>query len=301
VNIKIKPDSFTNPEYFPPSNEPIESVINYFFFMVAIDHRTSLPGKLFEGYVDGKLYHGSDLLYRLGMIKYEENPDFFSPRKMSKMTIEDVKKWLSVDEPRRIVIHDPEVRAFLLRDAGIKLLKLYDGSFLNLIQESKGYLYSKIDGGFIERLRVFRAYEDPVEKKPFLLAKFLERRGLLKIKDLENMQVPVDNHLVRVALRTGIVNGIEKLSDLFMWKREATREEDIIIRLIIRRVWKIISEISGINPGVLDDFLWMFGRKTCIREKPLCEECVLKDLCKAYPDSSRKQLNEHLYYDTWYY
>ena len=300
-NVKIKPDPFTNPEYFPPSNEPVENVVNYFFFMVAIDHRTSLPGKPFEGYIDGKFYHGSDLLYRLGMIMYEENPDFFSPENMSKITADDIRRWLTVDEPKRITIHDPEIRAFLLRDAGTKLLKLYDGSILNLLRASKGYLYLKPNGGFIERLKIFRAYEDPVEKKPFLLTKFLERRGVLKVMDSENMHVPVDNHLVRIALRTGIVDEIEKVKELFMWKREATYEEDIIIRLIIRQAWKIISKLSEVNPSILDDFLWMFGRKTCLREKPMCEICPLKNACKAFIDTKRRQLYEHLYYNTWYY
>ena len=300
-NIKIKPDQFTNPEYFPPSNEPVENVVNYFFFMVAIDHRTSLPGKPFEGYIDGKFYHGSDLLYRLGMIMYEENPDFFSPENMSKITADDIRRWLTVDEPKRITIHDPEIRAFLLRDAGIKLIKLYDGSILNLIHVSKGYLYLKPNGGFIERLKIFRAYEDPVEKKPFLLTKFLERRRLLEVKDPENMHVPVDNHLVRVALRIGIVDEIEKMDELFTWKREATYEEDIIIRMIIRQAWRIVSRISGISPSTLDDFLWMFGRKTCSREKPTCEGCLLRNICRAFISIKRRQLYEHFYYNTWYY
>ena len=93
----------------------------------------------------------------------------------------------------------------------------------------------------------------------------------------------------------------EKVKELFMWKREATYEEDIIIRLIIRQAWKIISKLSEINPSILDDFLWMFGRKTCLREKPMCEICPLKNACKAFIDTKRRQLYEHLYYNTWYY
>ncbi|OYT56351.1 MAG: hypothetical protein B6U76_04010, partial [Desulfurococcales archaeon ex4484_217_2] len=57
----------------------------------------------------------------------------------------------------------------------------------------------------IDRLKTFRAYEDPVEKKSFLLVKFLERRGIFKPIDKENLHVPVDNHLVRIAFRLGIV------------------------------------------------------------------------------------------------
>ena len=94
-------DTFTNPEYYPSKEFEEESVARYFIFMVSIDHRLSRPGKPFEGFINGKFYHGADALYRLGMKKFNENPDFFSPKNMAKITKENVKEWLTIMNKNR--------------------------------------------------------------------------------------------------------------------------------------------------------------------------------------------------------
>ena len=293
-------DEFTDPRYYPPEGEDEEQVARYFFFMVAIDHRTHLPGHEYKAVIDGQVHSGADLLYRLGMKRYLENRAFFSPESMANITREDVEEWLNVNEAK---IRDPDVRAYLLRDAAVKLIKLYEGQVMELIKASSGYLYSPrgVKEGLIERLKAFRAYEDPVEKKPFLLFKFLERRGIVKVKDKDRAQIPVDNHLTRIAIRLGLVKVDEKLKEVFLWKREATWEEDIIIRLAVRRAYKRLSEERKIDIMILDDFLWSFGRRVCGAEKPRCNECPLSDVCDAFHEESARMLKEHYYYDTWYY
>ena len=311
-NLKIPIDDFTDPKYFPPRNTDAETIARYFFFMVAIDHRTGTLDKNFEGYVGGDFVHGADALYRLGMLIFEKDPDFFSPKRMSRIARSDIEKWLVITEPEKIAIRDPEIRAFLLRDCGEKILKMYDGSVLGLIEASDHYLYSVVEGGFIDRLRIFRAYEDPVEKKSFLLAKFLERRGLLRVKDPENAQVPVDNHLVRIAIRSGLVIPSDDLRKYFVsWKQETSREEDVLIRLVIRMAYKKVTELANISPFILDDLLWLLGRKICVRGTPKCDwgtidelnvkGCPLRTFCEAYNKKEKLRWNEHRYFNTWYY
>lgn len=306
--IKIRPSDFSDGILFPSKNADRESVLNFFFFMVAIDHRTSKTDS-FRGIIDGKEYKGSDLMYRLAMLKFQQDPSFFDPHNMKKITGRDIKEWLSISEPTKVIIHEPDTRAFLLRDAAIKLIKLYDGSVENLIRRSQEMLYNPPEGGFVERLKVFRAYEDPVEKKPLLLAKFLERRGLLKIRDKHSKHVPVDNHLTRIAIRIGLVEIVDKeLFNAFMWRREASREEDILIRMIIRQAYDLVSKRMFIDPFVLDDFLWSFGRTTCLPRNPRCfgdntqgQLCPFLKICKAHEDRDRRLMKEHLYFSTWYY
>jgi len=226
---------------------------------------------------------------------------------MSEIAVEEVKAWLSVSEPKPATVWDPEVRAFLLRDAGGKLLKLYDGRVSNMVEEASGRLCG-VPGGFIDILKVFRAYEDPVSKKSFLLAKFLLRRGLLKVIDLENMEVPVDNHVTRVAVRLGIVEPLGE--NPFASQREVSWEEDVIIRLQVRRAFKLVSKLSNMDPGLLDDLLWSLGRKICLRPRPLCDEgvevlgirkCPFRSVCAAYEREERRTWLEHNYTNTWYY
>ena len=145
-----------------------------------------------------------------------------------------------------------------------------------------------------------RAYEDPVEKKSFLLYKFLERRGIFEAKDKENIHVPVDNHLTRIAIRFGLVVVPKEFEEIFLWRKEADRFTDIILRFHIREAYKEVSRLSGIPPTRLDDFLWMHGRNVCTTP-PLCEKCPLKESCNAYRNPVLKKYREHYYLNTWYY
>ncbi len=306
-------DDFTDEELYPPVSADRETVTRYFLVMVAMDHRLSRPGRPYEAEVDGKLYHGADLLYRLGRIMLEEDPDFFSAERLEKVTEEDVKKWLSRG---RASPPDARIRAFLLRDLGRKLRLLYGGSAYRIIVESRGLLRGPPGEGLLDRLKVFAAYQDPVEKKPFLLVKFLERRGVLQVEDPWNKEVPVDNHLARIAVRLGIVEVDSQTLEKIAAGIEFSPEEDVMLRYAARVAYKIVSQESGIDPLVLDDFLWMFGRKCCTRESPTCRggcrdgcsriggcsggKCIFQHVCRAAADA-RYMVPEHRFLETWWY
>ena len=308
------PDTFTDPKYYPPEGTDGELVLRYFIFMVAIDHRTSRYED-FEGFVDGEFYHGADLLYRLGSRKFEENPDFFSPEHMSRIGVDEVREWLKVKgkEGKERTIWDPEVRAVILRDLGLKLLRLYGGRVRNLIASSRNRL-KWVGEGLIERMRVFKAYSDPVEKKAYLFVKFISRRRLFTYLDPENSEVPVDNHLARIALRMRLVLPDEYILQKVRLRQPFTWKEDIGLRYAVRRAYKLVAKGAGTDPLILDDFLWMFGRACCTREKPLCVsgcsgKCRMYSLCsdgcpfREFCDwmSTPEEIIEHIYQDTYYY
>lgn len=312
----LTPDDFTDSRYYPPRGASRETVASYFLVMVAMDHRLSRPGRPYEGYVDGEFYHGADLLYRLGAKRLEEDPDFFTAERLSRISVSDVIEWLTVEyKGRKVTPPDPQIRAALLRDLGIKLQSLYDGSAYEIIATSRGYLRSG-GIGFIERLKVFMAYQDPVEKKAFLLAKFLERRGVLNIVDTNNKEVPIDNHLTRIAIRTGMITLDEEMREAVAAGRPFTWEEDVMIRIAARIAYKEAARAGGIDPFIMDDFLWMFGRRCCTRESPVCQTgctarcrgiggcqeagCVVQPYCLAASEPLY-MLPEHTYLDTWYY
>jgi hypothetical protein len=190
--------------FFPGKNSLEEDTVRYLLVMVAMDHRLSRPDTRYEAFVDGEYYEGADLLYKLGKKVFDKDKEWFSPERLSTITKKEVIEWLSPND--KVRPPDPEIRTLLLRDIGLKLLKLYSGRASSLYKESCGKIVDRIRGcGLIDRLKVFQAYNDPVEKKPHLLAKFLIARGLFSPIDNDNERVPVDNRLVRLALRTGIV------------------------------------------------------------------------------------------------
>ena len=287
-----------DPRFYPDKNEPFENVLRYFIVMVAMDHRLSRPGKPYEACIDDKgCFHGADLLYALGKKKYDEDPEFFTPQHLMSIGIDEVKQWLSYGTA---VPPDPDVRAYLLRDLGLKLVKLYDGQVTELVMKSNNRIRGTLENpGLVDTLKVFRAYEDPVEKKALLFAKFIINRGLFK--QLDKLDVQIDNHLTRIAYRIGLVMVSGPLWEKIRKKIEVEPEEDILLRLNIRRAYRMVAEKSGIDPGDLDDYLWVHGRKTCLRdEEPKCDKCIFKSICIARRNKIF-MVAEHMFYNTWYY
>lgn len=286
AKLDLKRDMYLDTRFFPPINVDRELQLGYFAAMVAIDHRTSTPLGVFEGYVHGEFFHGADLLYRLGMLIFESDPEFFSSDRLSRLGYENAKKLLVFENK---ILWDFHVRTFLLRDLGQKTLELYS-SFKKLFNVSRVT-------EFVDRLRFFRAYEDPVAKKAYLLAKFLDGRKLIQFHDKENFEVAVDNHLSRLAIRLGIIS----FSDYSHIERqlEVPRDYDISLRLTIREAWKKVSEMSGVDPFTLDDFLWNFGRRICRQNSPRCANCPFDGVCLAR--SVGRYWLEHRHILTWYY
>lgn len=297
LETKISPLNVFDDRYYPPSSEPADRVLSYFLVMVAMDHRLSRPGRSYQAIIDGVEYRGADLLYRLGRIKYEEDPDFFTARRLANVEMEEVAKWLSAGQASP---PDLETRVMLLRDLGEKLDRLYGGNPINLLELAGNRLRGSLDKpGLLDLLKVFRAYEDPVEKKALLLAKFLTRRGLISPHD--GAGIPVDNHLTRIAYRTGLV-----MVSGTMWAKirdglEVSREEDVLLRMVVKHGYEEVAKRSGLDPFLLDDFLWVHGRNICLRDSvPSCDKCVFKGFCRARKNKSF-MVTEHFYYNTWYY
>ena len=300
-------DRFIDELYYPGEKEPRRSVALYFLVMVAMDHRLSRPNKPYEAVIEGERFHGADLLYRLGKIRYEQDPGFFEPESLAKTSVKDVLDWLCVGET---CPPDPETRAALLRDLGVKLIKLFDGRVEDIIgvDQLRG---NALKPGFIDLLRNFAAYSDPIEKKSFLLAKFLERRGVIRISDYWNKRVPVDNHVTRIAIRLGIVDLGDELLRKIARREEFNEAEDVLVRLCVREAWHRVAVIGGVDDFLLDDVLWSGGRRNCVRGSPTCSNCSRGALCRGSKCVFRrvcpvglgvsKPLDEHVFFNTWWY
>jgi hypothetical protein len=278
--VGVKRDSYLDPRFYPPPDDPLEDQIGYFVAMTAIDHRTSL-WEPFEGVAEGEFFHGADLLYRLGRLAYSRG--FFKAEKLAQLRPDEADVLLSINGKR---VWDFHTRVLLLRDVGKKVQRI--GGFANIPRDSLKKLK--------EVVKQMRAYEDPVEKKVLLLAKFLDGRRLADFKDIEEADVPVDNHVSRIAYRLGIV---DLNYDFLESGVETTREEDIRLRELVKTAWRIVAKFADLHPFALDDYLWNFGRRICTRENPKCDACPFKDVCKAH--SLRRYPPEHLHLATWYY
>lgn len=265
-------DPFDEPLLYPAVSDPPDLIANYFFFLVAIDHRTQRQGRKYIGQVDGVSLHGAELLWALAKRRYDSDPGFFSPERMAKVTSAEVARTFRVQLPTPVDVLGPEERATLLRDSAKLLASEFRSSALVLVERSKGFLVRSDGEGLLQFLKRFKAYSDPLNKKSFLLVKFLERRGLLQLQDPQNVHVPVDDVLQRVALRTGIAR-IEdgQLERKIKTGTPITSQEDLTIRGAVSTAFDALSTSLGMSPTRVDDIFWEFGRTHCTVPGPHCD------------------------------
>jgi hypothetical protein len=206
-------------------------------FLSAIDHQT---GYTEPHEVDGEgPYEGSALLWALGLRAERRAPGALTARSLLGVPAEAIAAVFRAGQDN---LHDPERRAKLWDDLAKGMLKDYAGQAEALIEASGGKLGGQ--GGVLFRLSEFDAYADPLRKKAFLVAKIWERRGWLTVSDPESWEVSADNVLMRLALRSGLVEqgDVDQV-------REATL-----------KAFKAVADQAEIPPPLLDDLLWEKGR-----------------------------------------
>jgi hypothetical protein len=130
----------------------------------------------------------------------------------------------------------------LWRDLAAGLNERYGGEAQAMLTAANGRLAGP--GGLLARLVAFEAYGDPLAKKAQLFAKICDRRGWFTVDDPENWNVSADNVLMRLALRSGLVEP----GDL------------PTVRAATRDAFKRVAAATAISPPVLDDMLWELGR-----------------------------------------
>jgi hypothetical protein len=223
--------------YEPPSVAEVPSP-DAALFLSAIDHGTGYRG---SHPVDGEgPYEGSALLWALGLAGERRRPGLLSSRSLADISAGELAELFRIDGQS---LRDPGERARLWRDAAAALNHAYGGSATELIAAAEGVLGGA--GGLLSRLSELEAFSDPLAKKSFLVCKIWSRRGWLSVRDPESWEVCADNVLMRLALRSGLVEpgGVEEV-------RAATRE-----------AFRLVAERAEISPPLLDDLLWERGRE----------------------------------------
>jgi hypothetical protein len=224
-------------DYEPPTFEEVPHP-DAALFLAAIDHQT---GYTEPHEVDGGgPYEGSALLWALGLRAERRAPGALTARSLIGV---DPQAIAAVFRAGQDTLHDPERRAKLWDDLAKGMLKDYGGQAEALIDASGGRLGGST--GVLFRLSEFDAYADPLRKKAFLVAKIWNRRGWLEVGDPENWEVSADNVLMRLALRSGLVE-------------QGDVDE---VRAATREAFKQVADGAGISPPLLDDLLWEKGRE----------------------------------------
>lgn len=280
--LGYNPISFDNPDLFPEPDEFIYP--NYVFFMVAIDHRTGFDDVMFK-------YHGSDLLFYLARKKLDEEPEFFTAKRLIKVTAEELKRAFTF---RGKTVDGVGERAYLLRDCARRLIDKYAGDFMNLLR------VSEFDAGkILPKLSEFRAYEDPLRKKSMLLLKILKRQGYVA----GTIEFPVDSVLVRIAISSGIVIVNPGIMAKIKAGEILDEREVKELRKLTQKALLMVAKDAGIEPDVLDDLLWTYGREMDSKniETALDERVDREALQKFIEFLRRQKIGKIRFPRSWYF
>jgi len=253
-----------NPYLKTPANETERCVqANYWFYVIAICQST----RMFQGKPHGRWVRGFDYLVEASQRCMEE----FTAERMKTYTAEALKVLLSDDfDPSHSPIDRVEERVEQLHDCACRLLRNYGGEAMAVYERSGGRLAG--EGGLLALLAEFAAYSDPLQKKSMVLAGMLHESGLWPLCDPQNLKVAMDYHIMRVALRSGMVKVKDMALARDLRERNPVSDElDQAVRTAVSAACDVMVQESGLSVHAFDKLMWHLGRSCCFYEHdPMC-------------------------------
>lgn len=121
-------------------------------------------------------------------------------------------------------------------------------------------------------LHMFRAYNDPVQKKSVFLLGLMANTAGWRYADSDALPPPVDYHEVRGHLRLDTVSIADTDLDRRILAREAvSAEDDVQIRAAVRdAILEIARHAGGATAMQLHYLFWNVFRNICLRGAPQC-------------------------------
>lgn len=295
-----------------------EQNLNYLFLMCTLlFDLKGLGGKMGKEWL-----HGSEFLFAVMKERTRRDPDLFDPVTSEATDTRRLDSFLSHIGNNRNHFNTRSLeRAEILKDTAHKLARNYKGEVSYLLDKSKGLLSRGDSKGLIQMMQKFKGYSDPHFKKGFVFLKFVTKLGFFEPIDKENLYVPMDYHVLRVALRSGIIEIVdEPLKMKLMNKIPASVEDDFQLRHAAMNALKVTERTSDFDAFDLDDIFWNIGRSHChYSHEPLCNscpgiqctfelllnykcqgECLLDGVCKGSLKEDYKKLLEPSLKTTFY-
>lgn len=241
-------------------------VVNFVFFMVAIDHNTHTKDVSYQGTVAGDFLHGSDLLFALAESAKLKDIRLFLSDRMTRIELGEATELFGTDGG--ILPADLEGRVSIFRNCASILKSQYEGDFCKLLDQTRGKLGG--EDGLFERLKLFPAYSDPSQKKSNLLVKLLKRDGYLSPRDSDVMDVPIDHVLMTMALRSRVVECHDgQLRAKIKQGIPLDEYQNSHLRETAKKAFREVTKYAGVDIDELDDLLWAYGRKSLRKPAPL--------------------------------
>lgn len=273
---------FTEPDKFPAVGSP--GALHYFFAVTMQDFGFWLgdAGGYVEpicGEIDGKKLKGSDLLWTLSMKAYRERGhEFFYPANLAQLGYDEfVAVWL----PEKYGFQDMLARWQMAVGYGQYIIKswpTFPADLTGTLNFGSGNLemFSALTG-------LMPGYDrDPLMKKNLLLAMILTGRPEKFFKTGNDTFWPpiVDYHLMRVALRMGLVDLEPEEYDRLSSRVWVSGDVEKNIRQAVFTAVGELIDLTGKPMNEIDFLLWSARRYCPEMTKPDCSKCVFDRVCR---------------------
>lgn len=233
------------------------------------------------GIKTGKESKGSDLLWKSLKSALDKDESVFDPNNLANMSEEKLAHEVFIDDNGTIPFKDFYRRLEITRAYGkwLEENKTNPKQIVEVSNNTDAPLKSFLDT--MQQIPGFS--QDPLKKKSLLLAMTLANRPekFLNAKDPENWQPILDYHLMRLALRMGLVeikDGKERtLNENRMW---ANHESEQIIRKAAYEAVQELIQLSGKPMSFVDNVMWMARRYCPEMTEPECPKCIFSIPCK---------------------
>jgi len=223
-----------------------------------------LPPGIIEGSKEHALYLtyvisvdymvNAEKLWQNAREKYSFNPDFFNPNfllKAEKPLLRAILKDLGVRFINNGVKTWKEISKILVEE--------FNGDPRNLtpIEMTVGEVKK-----LLEKFPSLRGY-----KLSNFYIRAMTEKGLIKVRDPENLEIPVDLQVARFTIYSGVLELESGSFDGCIYE----------LRRVIEITWRKACENTNIKPYELDEPIWQIGSKLCSKKK--CNLCPINDKC----------------------
>ena len=270
---------------YPPLDHPM--AVDFFFLAClhqygfwygdAGGYLESMVGELKANDGTWRKLKGSDLLWEVLRRSLSLCPEIWAPERLAAIRPAELQQLLCDDSGTQWP--DFDVRLELTRSYGQWLVDS-GRTPAGIVAEANAT--TKPLEAFLRILRLESPFgRDSYEKKALLLAMALTNRPERFLRpSAEDSWAPiVDYHLMRVALRLGLVDLNTEEQDFSVRRAWMNEFQEGHIR---GHVWQAVSSLireSGLAMSTIDETLWM-ARKYCPEaEEPTCAKCLFESVC----------------------
>lgn len=262
-----------------------------FFFLVGIHnfgywHGTEkYEGPLF-GTWNGKKVKGSDLLYKLFLREFLRDPLALTGPWLSHLSL---KRW------QKIMSDDNGVVELLATYERLELTRRLGDWFTGhtpYAHRGSGWVEHFARASHYPAAHMLHLLTDPVMGAPGFREDPLKKKALLFLMTLtnrpEHFLVPeesftwdpiVDYHLMRLALRLGLVNLPMEWVNENTERTFTSPERERAIRRAVFDAVRLLLVHSGRSMAEIDNLMWSARRFCPEMEKPNCAGCMLQTAC----------------------